>query len=404
MLVETGEKRLMRIQAKGLAHVAAFVALAMASALLAPALAGDTVKVALIIPMTGGQASTGKQLDNAVKLYIQQHGDTVAGKKIEIILRDDGANPENTKRLAQELIVNDKVDVIAGFGITPTALAAAPLATQAKIPEIVMLAGTSIITERSPYIVRTSFTLAQSSTIIGDWAAKNGIKRVATLTSDYAPGNDALQFFREHFVAGGGQIIEEVKVPLVNPDYAPFLQRMKDAKPDAMFVFVPGGQGGNFMKQFSERGLDKSGIKVIGPGDVMDDDLLNGMGDAALGTVTAHMYSAAHPSQLNKDFVAAYNKAFNSRPGFVAVGGYDGMHLLYEALKKTGGKADGDALVAAMKGMAWESPRGPISIDPETRDIVQNIYIRKVEKVDGELYNVEFATFDAVKDPGKTKK
>ena len=396
----------MRIGVRSLSRSFAFtaLALAMAWASLAPVSAEDAVKIGLIVPMTGGQASTGKQLDNAVKLYMLQHGDTVAGKKVVVILRDDGANPENTKRIAQELIVNDKIDIIAGFGVTPAALAAAPLATQAKIPEIVMLAGTSIITERSPYIVRTSFTLAQSSTIIGDWAVKNGIRKVATLTSDYAPGNDALQFFKEHFVAGGGEIIEEIKVPLVNPDYAPFLQRMKDSKPDAMFVFVPGGQGGNFMKQFSERGLDRSGIKVIGPGDVMDDDLLNGMGDAALGTVTAHMYSTAHPSQTNKDFVAAYRKAFNSRPGFVAVGGYDGMHLIYEALKKTAGKTDGEALVAAMKGMAWESPRGPISIDPDTRDIVQNIYIRKVETVDGELYNVEFKTFEAVKDPGKTKK
>jgi branched-chain amino acid transport system substrate-binding protein len=385
----------------------AVIALATVTAIshFTPASAADgTVKIGLIVPMTGGQASTGKQLDNSVKLYMQQHGDTVADKKIEVILKDDGANPENTKRIAQELIANDKVDILAGFGITPTALAVAPLATQAKIPEIVMLAGTSIITERSPYIVRTSFTLAQSSTIIGDWAAKNGIRKIATMTSDYAPGNDALQFFKEHFTAGGGEIVEEVKVPLANPDFAPFLQRMRDSKPDAMFVFVPGGQGGNFMKHFSERGLDKSGIKVIGPGDVMDDDLLNGMGDAALGAVTAHMYSAAHPSQTTKDFVAAYKKAFNSRPGFVAVGGYDGIHMIYAALKKTGGKADGDLLVAAMKGMAWESPRGPISIDPETRDIVQNIYIRKVEKVDGELYNVEFQTFDAVKDPGKTRK
>jgi branched-chain amino acid transport system substrate-binding protein len=371
---------------------------------VAPVQAQETVKIGLILPMTGGQASTGKQIDNAVKLYMQQNGDTVAGKKIEIILKDDAAVPDNTKRLAQELIVNDKVSFIAGFGVTPAALAAAPLATQAKIPEIVMAAGTSIITERSPYIVRTSFTLAQSSTIIGDWAAKNGIKKVATLTSDFAPGNDALNFFKEHFIAGGGEIVEAVKVPLANPDFAPFLQRMKDAKPDAMFVFVPAGQGGNFMKQYAERGLDKSGIKVIGPGDVMDDDLLSGMGDAALGAVTAHLYSAAHPSAANKEFVAAYKKAFNARPGFMAVSGYDGIRLIYEALKKTGGKTDGDALIEAMKGMKWESPRGPISIDPETRDIIQNIYIRKVEKVDGELYNVEFATFDAVKDPGKTKK
>jgi branched-chain amino acid transport system substrate-binding protein len=369
-----------------------------------PASADDVVKIGLIVPMTGGQASTGKQLANAVQLYVKQHGDTVANRKIEVILRDDGANPETTKRLAQELIVNDKVNIVAGFGITPTALAVAPLATQAKIPEVVMLAGTSIITERSPYIVRTSFTLAQSSTIIGDWAVKNGIKGVATLTSDYAPGNDALEFFREHFTAGGGKIVEAVKVPLVNPDFAPFLQRIRDAKPDALFVFVPGGQGGNFMKQFAERGLDKAGIKMIGPGDVMDDDLMPGMPDAALGAITAHMYSAVHPSEVNKAFVRDYKAAFGSRPGFVAVGGYDGMHLIYEALKKTGGSTDGDRLVGAMKGMAWESPRGPISIDPETRDIIQNIYIRKVEKIDGELYNVELQTFEAVKDPAKLGK
>jgi branched-chain amino acid transport system substrate-binding protein len=387
----------MSFYGKSVLAAATSLALAMASAQ-----AQESVKIGLILPMTGGQASTGKQIDNAIKLYMSQKGDTVAGKKIEVILKDDGAVPDNTKRAAQELIVNDKVSFIAGFGVTPAALAAAPLATEAKVPEIVMAAGTSIITERSPYIVRTSFTLAQSSTIIGDWAAKNGIKKVATLTSDYAPGNDALNFFKERFTAGGGQVVEEVKVPLANPDFAPFLQRMKDSNPDAMFVFVPAGQGGNFMKQYAERGL--TNIKVIGPGDVMDDDLLNGMGDAALGTVTAHLYSAAHPSQMNKDFVAAYKKMFSQRPGFMAVSGYDGIHLIYEALKKTGGNTDGTALVEAMKGMKWESPRGPISIDPDTRDIVQNIYIRKVEKVDGELYNMEFATFEAVKDPGKTKK
>jgi branched-chain amino acid transport system substrate-binding protein len=375
---------------------------AFAAALGAPALAQETVKIGLIVPLTGGQASTGKQIDNAIKLYMQQNGDTVAGKKVEVIVKDDGAVPDNSKRLAQELIVNDKVNFLAGFGVTPAALAVAPLATQAKVPQVIMAAGTSIITERSPYIVRTSFTLAQSSEIIADWAAKNGIKKVAALVSDYAPGADALNFFKPKFTAGGGEVVEEVKVPLANPDFAPFLQRMKDAKPDAIYVFVPAGQGGNFMKQYTERGL--AGIKVIGPGDVMDDDLLNGMGDAALGAVTAHLYSAAHPSQKNKDFVAAYKKAFNQRPGFMAVGGYDGIHLIYEALKKTGGKTDGDALIAAMKGMKWESPRGPISIDPETRDIIQNIYIREVKKVDGELYNVEFATFEAVKDSGKTKK
>jgi branched-chain amino acid transport system substrate-binding protein len=387
----------------------AVAVLAAATAVLSvqtttPARAAQAVKVGLIVPLTGGQASTGKQLDNAIKLYMQQNGDTVAGRKIEIIVRDDGAVPDNTKRLAQELIVNDKVDILAGFGVTPAALAAAPLANQARIPQIVMLAGASVVTERSPYIVRTSFTLAQSSVIIGDWAAQNGIRKVATFTTDYAPGDDALQFFKARFTAAGGEIVEEIKVPLVNPDFAPFLQRVKDSRPEAVFVFVPGGQGGNFMKQFVERGLDKSGIRIIGPGDVMDDDLLNGMGDAAIGAVTAHMYSAAHPSQKNRDFVAAYEKNFSARPGFVAVGGYDGIDLIYQALKKTGGNSSGDSLVAAMKGLAWESPRGPVSIDPETRDIIQNIYIRKVERVAGELYNIEFATFEAVKDPGKPSK
>jgi branched-chain amino acid transport system substrate-binding protein len=397
------QERLMIVGTRRLSQVALGAIIVGAFAISA-ARAEDTVKIGLILPMTGGQASTGKQIDNAIKLYMKQHGDTVAGKKIEILLKDDGAVPDKTKTAAQELIVNDKVNFIAGFGVTPAALAAAPLATQAKIPEVVMAAGTSIITEKSPYIVRTSFTLAQSSTIIADWAAKNGIKKVATLTSDYAPGNDALNFFKEHFTGGGGEIVEEVKVPLQNPDFAPFLQRMKDAKPDAMFVFVPAGQGGNFIKQYAERGLDQAGIRVIGPGDVMDDDLLNGMGDAALGTVTAHLYSAAHPSAMNRDFVASYKKEFGNRPGFMAVSGYDGIHLIYEALKNTGGNTDGDKLIEAMKAMKWESPRGPIAIDPATRDIVQNIYIRRVEKVDGELYNVEFATFEAIKDPGKTKK
>jgi len=378
-----------------------------AAALLSMPSAGwaqDTVKIGLILPMTGQQASTGKQIKAAVDLYMAQHGNTVAGKKIEVILKDDGAVPDNTKRIAQELIVNDKVAVVAGFGITPTALAVAPLATEAKVVELVMAAGTSIITERSPYIVRTSFTLPQSSVIIADWAAKNGIKKVVSIVSDYAPGADAEKSFSERFTAAGGQVVEAIKVPLANPDFAPFLQRAADAKPDAIFVFVPSGQGGTFMKQYAERGLDKAGIKLIGPGDVTDDDLLPAMGDAVIGTITAHLYSADHDSAKNKAYVEAFKKANNFRPNFMSVGGYDGMHLIYEALKKTGGKSDGDSLIAAMKGLGWESPRGPISIDAETRDIVQNIYIRKVEKKNGELYNVEFATFDAVKDPGKVKK
>jgi len=382
-----------------------FLTIAALAAMAAPAHAQDTVKIGFILPMTGQQQSTGKQIAAAVKLFQQQNGDTVAGKKVQVIIKDDGAVPDNSKRLAQELIVNDKVQFLAGFGVTPAALAVAPLATEAKIPLVVTAAGTSIITERSPYAVRTSFTLAQSSTIIADWALKNGIKKVVTMVSDYAPGVDAETSFKEQFAKGGGNISESIRFPLANPDFAPFLQRAADAKPDAIFVFVPSGQGAAFVKQYVERGLDKAGIKLIGPGDVTDDDLLNGMGDAVIGTVTAHLYSAAHPSPMNKAWVEAFKKANNGlRPNFMAVSGYDGMQLMYDALKKTGGKTDGDSLIAAMKGAKWESPRGPISIDPDTRDIVQNIYIRKVEKVDGKLYNVEFATFDAVKDPVKAEK
>jgi len=380
----------------------AFVA-ALACSAAAGASAQDAVKIGFILPMTGQQQSTGKQEAAAIKLYMAQHGDTVAGKKVELIIRDDAAVPDNTKRIAQELIVNEKVNFLGGFGVTPAALSVAPLSAESKTPEIVTAAGTSIITEKSPYIARTSFTLAQSVVPMADWAADNGIKKVVTMISDYGPGIDAEKSFSAEFKKKGGEIVEAVRFPLASPDFAPFLQRAADQKPDAIFVFVPSGQGGAFVKQFTERGLDKAGIKIIGPGDVVDDDLLNGMGDAVLGTVTAHIYSADHDSPANKAFVDAFEKANNMRPNFMAVGGYDGMHLIYEALKKTGGKTDGDSLIEAIKGMAWESPRGPVSIDPQTRDIIQNVYIRKVEKKNGQLYNVEFATFPAVKDPVKAE-
>lgn len=369
------------------------------------ALAEDTIKIGLILPMTGQQASTGRQIEAATRLFVEQNGATVAGKKIELILKDDAGTPDVTKRLAQELIVNDKVAFVAGFGITPSALAVAPLATQAKVPEIVMAAGTSIITEASPYIARTSFTLPQATVPMADWALQNGVKKAVTLVSNYGPGLDAEKAFSERLTKGGGTILDNLKVPLANPDFSPFLQKVADLKPDALFVFVPSGSGALFMKQFLERGLDKSGVRLICTGDVTDDDQLNSMGDVALGVVSTHHYSAAHDSPENKAFVEAFRKANNGmRPNFMAVGGYDGMRLIYEALKKTNGSTDGDALLAAMKGMAWTSPRGPISIDPQTRDIIQNIYVRKVEKVNGELYNVEIATVPNVKDPVKAAK
>lgn len=361
--------------------------------------AQEAVKVGLILPLTGPFAPTGRQIEGGVRLYMQQHGDKVAGKKIELIVRDDGNVADNTKRIAQELVVNEKVSVLAGFGLTPLALATAPISAEAKVPQIIMGAATAIIPDRSPYIVRTSMVTSQITVGIADWAPKSGLKKVITLVSDYAPGIDIEKAFSERFKASGGEIIEQLRVPLANPDFAPFLQRAADAKPDGLFVFVPAGVGSIFMKQFVERGLDKSGIKLIGTGDMTDDDILNNIGDVALGLITSHHYSAAHPSALNKTFVADFQKANNKRPNFMGVSGYDGMALLYKALEKTKGDANGDALIAAMKGMAWESPRGPISIDPATRDIVQNIYVRKVEKKDGQLYNVEFQTFDAVKKP-----
>jgi branched-chain amino acid transport system substrate-binding protein len=381
--------------------------IATCAALIAtPALADDaTVTIGLILPMTGQQASTGKQERAGAELYIQQHGDTVAGKKISLIVKDDTGAADVTKRLAQELIGNDHASVLMGFGLTPLALAVAPLATEAKVPEIVSAAGTAMITEKSPYIVRTSFTLPQAAAPMAEWCLKNNIKKVVTLVSDYGPGLDAEKWFSQTFTKGGGVIAEQIRVPLKSPDFAPFLQRVKDDAPDAVFVFVPSGAGAVFMKEFVERGLDKSGIKLVGTGDVTDDDLLPQMGDAALGVVTMHHYSASHDSPENKAFVTAFEKANGGmRPNFMAVGAYDGMALVYQALEKTKGATDGDALIAAMKGASWTSPRGPISIDPETRDIVQTIYVRKVEKVDGQLYNVEFGSTPAVKDPYKASK
>jgi branched-chain amino acid transport system substrate-binding protein len=363
--------------------------------------ADDVLKMGISLPLTGaGFNAVGRQLASALKLYVAQHGDVVAGRKLELTVRDDGGVADNARRIIQEMIVNEKVGLI-GIGITPTSLAIAPLATEAKIPTLVLSSGASVTVSKSPYMVRAGFLQSQQAWIMAEWAAKNGSKRVVTLVNDWAPGIESETAFKTRFVQAGGEIIESIRIPLANPDFAPFLQRVRDLNPDTAFIYFPGTQASIFAKQFAERGLGSSGIKIIGPGDLTDDDGLNTMGDQMLGIVTSGSYSAAHDSALNKSYVAAFEKANGFRPNFVSVGAYDGLHLIYEALKKTGGNPDGDILLAAMKGMAWESPRGPISIDPDTRDIVQNIYIRKVEKVSGQLYNTEFATYEAVKDPMK---
>lgn len=364
--------------------------------------AADPVKIGLVIPKTGPFASTGKQVEAACRLYMAKNGDTAAGRGVELLVRDDtGIAPELTKRIAQELVVRDHVSVLAGFGLTPLAFAAAPIATETKVPMIVMAAATSAIPQRSPFIVRSGFTLPQVTAPLADWAPKNGIRTAVTLVSDYGPGIDAEKTFVKGFAGAGGTIAESVRAPLANPDFAPFMQRAKDAKADALFVFVPSGAGSAVLKQYAERGLRASGTRLICTGDVVDDDILEGMGDPALGVVSSHHYSAAHPSAENKDYVAGFMQANGGmRPNFMSVGGYDGMHLIYEALNRTGGDTDGEKLVSAMKGMAWQSPRGPMSIDAATRDVIQNVYIRKVERVDGKLFNVEFATIGNVKDPG----
>jgi branched-chain amino acid transport system substrate-binding protein len=361
------------------------------------AMAQDTVKVGMVMPLTGTLADAGKQVVAGARLYMSQHGDMVAGKRIELVVKDDASSFEIGRRLIQELIVNGKVDLLAG-GLTGDLMAAAPVITEAKKPTVIMLSSTSAVVDKSPYFVRTSCTLAQSSAIMADWAIKNGINKIVTLVSDFSPGLEAEATFKARYSAAGGQVPETVHVPLKNPDFAPFLQRARDAEPQAIFVFVPSVQAVPLAKQFAERGLDKSSIKLIGPGDLTDDDTLAETGDIMVGTVTAHFYSAEHPSPANKAFVEAYLKQTGRRANFMAVSGYDGMHVIYEALKKTSGSTDSANLMAAMKGMAWESPRGPMSIDPATGEVIQNIYIRKVEKAQGQNYNVEFSTFEAVRD------
>jgi branched-chain amino acid transport system substrate-binding protein len=366
--------------------------------------AADTIKVGLLVEMTGTFADFGLQITNGAKAYMKQHGNTVAGKKIELIIKDTtGPAPDVAKRLAQELVVKDQVDFLAGFGLTPNALAVAPIATEAKKPTIIMNAATSVITTKSPYIARTSFTLAQVTEPMAQWAYRNGVRKVFTVVADYGPGHDAEGTFKKAFTKMGGQVVGELRVPLKNPEFGPFVQRVKDSKPEAVFVFVPAGElAVGFMKAYNERGLAKAGIKLLSTGDVTEDGVIEALGDNALGVISTHQYSAAHVSAENKAFLAAYSQIDpKTRPNFMAVGGYDGMAAIYEVVRQLKGNIDGDQAMQVLKGLKLNSPRGPIQIDPETRDIVQNVYVREVKKVDGKLYNVEFETINAVKDPGK---
>jgi branched-chain amino acid transport system substrate-binding protein len=374
--------------------------------LTTPASAQDTIKIGLIMPYSGQFADTATQMDNAIKLYVKQKGDTVAGKKIEFIRRDTGGvAPDVAKRLAQELVVRDGVDILAGFVLTPNALAAADVSAEAKKFMVVMNAATSIITTKSPFMVRTSVTIPQLVETFGAWVYKNGVKKAYTMVSDYGPGHDAEASFHRGFKEAGGEIIGSVRFPVANPDFSAFVQRAKDQNPESIFIFVPGGaQPAAIGKALAERGVDPKKIKVLGMGELTEDEARKSMGDASLGIITVYHYDHNHDSALNKEFVKAFNAEYGGRnPNIYAIGGYDGMHLIYEVLKKTGGKTDAESLIAAAKGMKWESPRGPIMIDPDTRDIVQTVYIRRVEKVGNDTRNVEFDKIENVKDPVKAR-
>ena len=385
---------------KILLSVASLAALLIA---LTPAGAQETVKIGVILSYSGQFADTAAQIDNGIKLYMKQKGDTVAGKKIEIIRKDTGGvAPEVAKRLAQEFLTRDNVDIFAGFALSPNALAVADVSAQAKKFMVSMNAAVSILTTKSDYVTRTSMTLPMVGETLGKWAVKSGIKKAYTMVSDFAPGKDAEESFHKAFKEAGGQIIDSVRMPVANPDFSAFVQRAKDVSPEAIFVFVPGGaQPAALGKAFAERGVDAKKIKIMGTGEVTDETALKSMGDAGIGIISGWHYDYNHQSKMNQDFVKAFNAEYKRNPDFFAVGGYDGMHLIYEALKKTGGKADGESLANAAKGMKWESPRGPVMIDPETRDMVQTIYIRRVEKKGNALVNVEFDKIENVKDPVK---
>jgi branched-chain amino acid transport system substrate-binding protein len=382
-----------------------FNSLVTAAAFLAAvsAAAQEPLKIGMVLEMSGGFADFGMQMMNGARAYMKVHGDTVAGRKVQLIVKDTTGVPDVAKRVAQELVTNDKVDFLAGFGLTPSALAVASLATEAKKPMIIMNAATSIITTRSPYIARVSFTLPQVTAPLATWAFRNGITKVYTLVSDFGPGIDAETQFKKTFTAAGGQIVGEVRTPMRNPEFAPFLQRMKDARPQAVFVFLPAGeQAVGFMKGFAERELDKAGIKLIATGDVTEDGVIEAMGDAPLGVITTQHYSVAHDSPQNRTFLKAYAEVSGSaqRANFMAVGAWDGMAAIYEVARRLGGRIDGDKAMEVLKGMKIDSPRGPVMIDPATRDPIETIYVRRVERLkDGKLYNVEFDRFPNVKDP-----
>lgn len=384
------------------------LAAAVLACVAGAAQAQDALKIGLIGTYSGPYADYGRQFDAGVALYLKEHGNKIAGRPVEIIKKDTaGPAPDASKRIAQELVVRDKVQILTGLDFSPNAYAVAAVATQAKIPTVVMNASSSAITTSSPYVARLSFTVQQVSDPMARWMLRNGTKEAYVVVADYASGTDSLTAFKKAFEGGGGKVVGELRTPMNNPDFSAYVQRIKDAKPQSAFFFFPSGvMPPAFLKVWKERGMDEAGIKLYATGEATDDSYLDATGDVALGLVTSHHYSYAHPSAKNQKFVKDFQAQFGTglRPSYFAVTAYDAMAAIDLALKKTGGDTSGDKVMDALKGLAFESPRGPIEIDAATRDIVQTVYIRKTEKVNGKLVNVEFDKFDRVKDPAKEAK
>ena len=366
---------------------------------------GTPLRIGVIASWSGPYADYGRQFDAGMALYLQEHGGQLGGRPVEIIRRDvPGAMPDLARRAAQELVVRDKVDILSGLDFSPNAYAVGAIATQAKVPVVIMNASSSGITAQSPYVARVSFTVQQVSAPMALWALRQGARGAYTVVADYAPGVDSESAFKKAFTAGGGKIVGELRVPLGNLDYAAYLQRIKDSKPEVVFFFFPSGvMPPAFLRAWKERGMDKTGIRLLATGEATDDSYLQSTGDVALGLVTSHHYSFAHPSAKNQKFVRDFAAQFGTelRPGYFAVTAYDALAAIDGALAKTGADASGDRLIEALKGLRLESPRGPIEIDAATRDIVQTVYIRRAERVAGQLVNVEFDKFERVKDPGR---
>jgi branched-chain amino acid transport system substrate-binding protein len=367
---------------------------------------GPPLRIGLVASFSGGNTEIGKLTDAAIAAYMRRHGDTAGGRKIQVIKRDDtGPAPDVARRLAQELIVQEHVDLLIGAVYTPNAIAMASVSTAAKKPFFNINAATSGIFAKNPYSARFGFTTAQITTPFAKWAVTQGVKTSFAVYQDYGPGIDAGQAWEKTFTAAGGQMLGEARIPLSNPDFSAFIQRIKDVKPDAAFIFLNAtGGGADFLRGCKTAGVDRLGIRLLATGDIVDEPIVNVAGDAAVGMITTFNYSSAHNSNLNRQFVRDVQAVLGTKdlPNFNACQTYDVMHACYTVIGAQDGRIDPDKTMEIVRGMHFESPRGPILIDPPTRDIVQNVYFRRTERVAGLLRNIEFSQTPMVRDPNES--